>query len=159
MVAKTNYAANGGCGLPLISTINKVGLQPGPGIFCLKTYPGTAYCNGLYSQDQAFSFDGAFVPRFGVPLRKITDGTSNTLLIAERWLFVDDLNNQVASSSDNNSMYQGYDWDTVRWASSYIHTNGIAVGLPQPDSQGPREDATYRFGSSHPGVFIAWFIL
>ena len=157
MVAKTDYAANGGCGLPLISTVNKVGLPAGPGIFCLKTYPGTAYCNGLYNTDQAFSFDGTIVPRFGVELRKITDGTSKTLLFAERWLYIDDLNNSVASSSDNNSMYQGYDWDTVRWASGYVHTNGSALGMPRADTEGPREDATYRFGSSHPGVFLASF--
>jgi len=157
LVAKTDYAANGGCGMPPITTIDGQGRPGGPRLQCAEYYPEPFFCNALFTTEQASKFDGPFVPRFGIKLREISDGTSQTLLIGERSLHVDyhDPDHGGNLPSDNNSMYQGYDWDTTRWASSFVDYRGIQIGMPRPDSEGPREAATYRFGSSHPSVFLA----
>ena len=61
------------------------------------------------------------LPRFPIELRQITDGTSKTLLMAEKYLRTDlygDSGTEISvnSCADNNSPYQGYDWDVIRWA-------------------------------------------
>ncbi|MGI9456589.1 MAG: DUF1559 domain-containing protein [Aeoliella sp.] len=160
MVAKTDYAANGGCGMPQINTVDRQGRPTGPGsIHCVKHYPHPSVCQGLYSRSQANKFDGVIVPRWPIKLMRITDGTSHTLLFAERSLHIDfhDPSHGANLPSDNNSMYQGYDWDTVRWASSFTRSNGDMPGMPKPDTADPPEGATFRFGSSHAGGFIASF--
>lgn len=153
LVAKTDYAANGGSLLP---GRGGVGTMAGPALSCMVSYPD---CPGLVTQDEAFQGNGAFVPRFGVKLQKFTDGTSKTLMFAERWLHVSlhDLAHDHFVPYDNNSMYQGWDWDTVRWASSYQESNGSMLGTPWPDSQGdtgvrgPLPSESFRFGSAHSG--------
>jgi len=158
MVAKTDYAANGGCAMPDITTEDQEGRPAGPRLRCAEFYPHPYFCGGLYSREQASKFDGVVVPRFGVELSEITDGAARTMLISERFLHVDyhDPDHGANLAADNNSMYQGYEWDTIRWASSYVNpADGSMPGMPKPDTEDPREPATYRFGSSHPGVFLA----
>lgn len=158
LVAKTDYAANGGCGIPSLTTKDQQGRPAGPGIHCLKHYPHPAVCRGLYSRNKADKFDGVVIPRFGVTLQEITDGARHTLLISERFLHVDyhSPNHGGNLAADNNSAYQGYEYDTIRWASSYVNPrNGSTPAMPRHDSVGPREPATYRFGSFHPGIFMA----
>lgn len=151
LVAKSDYAANGGCNIPQ-------GAGPaGPGsIHCLKHYPHPSVCQGLPTKTYSEKFDGTIVPRFGLKLAKIKDGTSKTMLAAERYVHrsYHDPAHGANVPSDNNSMYQGYDWDVVRWASSYTRADGSTPGRPWRDSEGP-EGATYRFGSSHPGGLLA----
>ncbi|TWT85638.1 Type II secretion system protein G precursor [Posidoniimonas polymericola] len=153
LVAKSDYAANGGNQLPGQGGAN---VTSGPAKSCLVDYPA---CPGLASRAEAFKSNGPVVARYGVALRRITDGTSKTLLFGERWLHttLHDLNHGVFVGYDNNSMYQGYDWDTVRWASSQVNSNGEALGMPWPDQQGetgvrgPLPSSTFRFGSVHSG--------
>lgn len=152
LVAKSDYAGNGGCNIP-------DGAGPaGPGnIHCLEHYPSPFVCNGLPTKQYAAKFDGAVVPRFGLRLVKIIDGTSKTMYAAERYLpkIYHDPAHGANVPSDNNSMYQGHDWDVVRYASAWVHPVGdVMPGLPWPDNQGT-EAATYRFGGSHPGGFLA----
>lgn len=149
LVAKTDYAGNSGSLLP---GRGGASTTAGPALSCIVDYPN---CPGLYSSKAAFQANGAIIPRFGVKLRMITDGTSKTMLFGERWLHVSlhELNHGVFVGYDNNSMYQGYDWDTVRWASGDTST----LGMPWPDSQGdpglrgPLPSETFRFGAAHPG--------
>jgi hypothetical protein len=116
----------------------------------------------LPSKQDIAKFDGTVVPRFGVKLLKIKDGTSKTMFAAERYLpkIYHDPNHGANVPSDNNSMYQGHDWDVIRYASAWVHPNGIMPGLPLPDSNlapgaTSPEGATYRFGGSHAGGFLA----
>lgn len=154
LVAKTDYAANGGTRVPGLT-------MAGPAKQCLVTYPD---CPGLITSRDAFAnTNGAFAPRVGVPLRRIIDGTSKTLLIAERWLHLSlhEPTHGVFVGYDNNSMYQGWDQDTIRWASGQSQADGTMLGMPWPDSQGepgirgPLPAASYRFGSSHAGTLLA----
>ena len=157
LVAKTDYAANGGNRMPGRGGAE---LGAGPPYQCVVTYPN---CTGLATSEAAFAGNGAVVPRFGVQLRQVTDGTSTTLLYAERWMHttMHELDHGFSVQFDNSSMYQGWDWDTVRWASSHQEADGTLLGTPWPDSQGdpgkrgPIPIDCYRFGSAHPGGLVA----
>jgi hypothetical protein len=151
LVAKTDYAANGGSKMP---GRGGAGLGAGPPYQCIVTYPN---CTGLVSSDEAFQGNGAVVPRFGVQLRQVTDGTSNTILFGERWVHVSmhELDHGIPVQYDNSSMYQGWDWDTIRWASGHVEADGTLLGTPWSDDQGdtgrrgPIPSDCYRFGSAH----------
>ncbi|MCA9188040.1 MAG: DUF1559 domain-containing protein [Pirellulaceae bacterium] len=148
LVAKTDYAANGGCYSP--NENNPVGWTAGPPLTCLNTYPD---CNwGPYTDKNVNKyFDGAVNPRLPVPLKKVKDGTSKTMLVAEKFLRDEyhDLSHTINTCSDNNSLYQGYDWDVIRWTKARI-----ASYVPQPDTA-VEDNCSVRFGSSHAAIFNA----
>ncbi|MCA9184777.1 MAG: DUF1559 domain-containing protein [Pirellulaceae bacterium] len=131
LIAKTDYAANGGG--------SRVKLSPGPNINCLKIYPDCPF-----TDDRLLKFfDGIVGERSEVKGSHIKDGTSKTMLAAEKYLDVEQYLTGL-DDADNNSMYQGHDWDTVRWANQTY--------LPQRDR--PDYNGQYSiFGSAHPSVF------
>jgi prepilin-type N-terminal cleavage/methylation domain-containing protein len=165
LVAKTDYAGSGGCGLPGQTTVDKQGRPAGPGRKqCVTHYPNPGLCMGLVEREKAAKFDGVIVPRWPVELREIPDGTSNTMLIAEAYMHFSFYDSTDPVPNNNNSMYQGYDRDTVRWSSGFVNPNASfpdfrTPGMPLPDTEGePRFAGTLdRFGSAHPGVFQASF--
>lgn len=71
----------------------------------------------------------------------ISDGTSNTLMVAEKRLNASRLG--VAQSDDNEGYTAGWDHDTVRGAS----------GAPLPDLTSGTGHGDGRLGSSHSGLF------
>ena len=81
----------------------------------------------------------------------ISDGTSNTYLIGEKYMdalhYVDGI-----SGSDNRGMYQGEDYDIGRW------TTSAAGGAAMDSILGPQQDtpgynSEYIFGSAHSDAF------
>jgi len=158
LVAKSDYAANGGSRMPGRGGAN---LGTGPAYNCVIEYPN---CDKLPTYEAASKGNGAVMPRFGVKLQQVTDGTSNTMLYGERWVHVTmhDLDtippvHLQTVQYDNSSMYQGWDWDVVRWASAFEESDGSLLGTPWPDSRGdtgrrgPIPSECYRFGSAHSG--------
>lgn len=100
-----------------------------------------------------------------MPARRIldiTDGSSNTILIAEKQVHVSVLG---SAGGDNESWNNpGWDQDNVRCGNQPDGgnlPNNVNDSLPLPDDKHP--DSTKptfwsnRFGSSHPGVFNAVF--
>ena len=82
----------------------------------------------------------------------LTDGTSNTILIAEKRMnlaFAD----SACQADDNDGYVGGFEDDNVRWGAF----------PPEPDMVGPEETFSmihpriFQFGSSHPGVLQAVF--
>lgn len=150
MVAKTDYAASGGS----YSTAegSPVGWFAGPSLSCLQDYPNCGF--GGYTADNISAyFDGAVVPRFPVELRQFSDGTSKTMLVAEKYLAFQFYNGSgteqtTNSCADNNCVFQGYDWDVIRWS------NRAPNYQPVNDSQ-LFEACTVRFGSAHVSGFHA----
>lgn len=142
MVAKTDYAANGGRYSPAAG--NPVGWSIGPPLSCLDTYPNCDF--GAYTRRNIESyFDGVVVPRFPVKIRQISDGTSQTIMVAEKFLRPDFYGSgfkKINTCSDNDSLYQGYDWDVIRW------TNRDPRYLPKKDSAA-NDACSVRFGSAH----------
>jgi prepilin-type N-terminal cleavage/methylation domain-containing protein/prepilin-type processing-associated H-X9-DG protein len=142
--AKTDYAINGGT-----STVQGTG--QGPAFICLSVYPnwgpGTGPGAGCrFNNDDAViarSFNGISFDHTGAKMKQITGGTSKTILVGEKSLqprfyetgYGDEDNGWKGNDGDNNSMYQGYDWDVVRFPSGSLDNNGQPQGiLPTPDS-------------------------
>jgi prepilin-type N-terminal cleavage/methylation domain-containing protein len=121
-VAKTDYAANAG----------DIFLDVGPGPDSLIEGDSNTYVWPEYRAT------GICFLRSQVRVVDITDGASNTILAGEknlprgRYLTGDD-------RGDDQSMYSGDDFDTLRWAN--------ASWLPVSDKAAPYSEA--RFGSAH----------
>jgi len=141
-LAKTDYAVNGG-------TYRFLG--SGPGIACEaaydeRKYPNIPNCNWTHSD--AFlkaNFDGISGERSEISVQDVNDGASHTMLAAEKYL------NPAyyytgTDPADNNSAYQGNDWDVARWTSL----------VPWQDTMG-FDTSSSRFGSAHSAVFQAAF--
>jgi hypothetical protein len=136
--AKSDYAANGGTNWML-----------GPGgatIECLTTFPN---CTWMRSEEEiAKTFNGITTERSEVKLKQVIDGTSKTLLVSEKYL--NPWNYDEHDDADDCSMYQGNDFDTVRW------TNRDIAFLPSQDTPGV-DSNSFRFGSAHPTAMNAVF--
>lgn len=119
--AKTDYAANGG-----------------DGPYCQDGMPnGDRFCLDIET--------GVIYQRSMVAIRDITDGTSNTYLLGEKYM------NRYwyttgQDNGDDQSMYVGYDLDVNRWTQN----DPVAPYTPLRD-RGNLEQY-YRFGSVHPGA-------
>jgi prepilin-type N-terminal cleavage/methylation domain-containing protein/prepilin-type processing-associated H-X9-DG protein len=90
---------------------------------------------------------GVVVRGQGVRIAEVTDGTSNTLAVAEKRLNAAWLGQ--AQADDRIGYTAGWGEDTLRYTTA----------MPAPDFQGRAdEDGGGLFGSSHPGRFNAVFV-
>jgi prepilin-type N-terminal cleavage/methylation domain-containing protein len=107
------------------------------------------------------SLDGPLTPSTGlrITFAHIKDGTANTLLVAEKWLYVQWYNDRTTgggSCIDNEGWCNGWDNDGICFSStkSYTAPNGIVV--PQPDSQ-TGWSCGLVFGSAHTTGMVSVF--
>jgi hypothetical protein len=91
---------------------------------------------------------GVISLRSEVRIADIADGTSNTLLVAEKYKHPA-LYEQGHDPADDMSMFQGYDWDTVRIARPSLP--------PLRDGSLPVDDQRFGFGGPHPTGLLAAF--
>jgi prepilin-type processing-associated H-X9-DG protein len=117
-VAQTDYAANAG----------DTGVGGGPGPPSL-----AAGDNPAYPWNDNQKANGICYLRSEVVTAQILDGTSHTYLIGEKYV------NAGLDPGDDQTMYSGYDYDTLRWARP--------ASPPLMDSSAL---AFRRFGSAHP---------
>ncbi len=126
---------------------------------------GTQFANGTPTNGSADNGSGTVdgvVVRTNVPqitLLLITDGTSNTVLVAEKWLNPHQWGND---GGDNEPWVNaGWDEDVVRiGGGTFTYTNPISGATvtiprtPQPDNLAPNPSSgsiwNQQFGSSHP---------
>jgi prepilin-type N-terminal cleavage/methylation domain-containing protein len=83
---------------------------------------------------------------FGVDikLKYISDGTSKTYMVGEKYLHQDAYDcDGTKNGGDNHSYFQGYDWDVNRWADK------------PPLRDTPGLDVYTMFGSAHPAAWHA----
>ncbi|MBA3481136.1 MAG: DUF1559 domain-containing protein [Pirellulales bacterium] len=78
-----------------------------------------------------------------IEFQHIADGTTNTYMMGEKNLNPDSYEGNVGSGGDNHSYFQGFDWDTHRFAAE------------PPIQDSPGFDLYQQFGSSHPGAWHA----
>jgi prepilin-type N-terminal cleavage/methylation domain-containing protein len=135
--SKADYAANGGTLDPFLGSFGDIG--------CLDRYPNCGF------PDIKNGFDGISTVISEVKIGQITDGTSKTCLIGEKYLNP----NQYETGSgctNNNSNTQGNDWDVNRWFPSARRGSTAVQNVdgrrPRKDTPG-FEDCTQRFGSAH----------
>ncbi|MHB1034436.1 MAG: DUF1559 family PulG-like putative transporter [Pirellulales bacterium] len=88
--------------------------------------------------------NGPIIQLGGIKTSDIRDGTSNVLLIAERYLNPDSYLSGTDHDNDQN-LYMGLDRDVNRWTAE----------TPIPDT--PGYSTWFRFGSAHPGGLQAVF--
>jgi prepilin-type N-terminal cleavage/methylation domain-containing protein/prepilin-type processing-associated H-X9-DG protein len=170
VLAKTDYAINGGH-----SSMSTLG--GGPTMICLTVYPNWGpglpqpggSCSFINTEATiASQFTGISTDHTGAKLKQITDGASKTILAGEKSVqprFYEtgygDAPDWKHDDGDNNSMYEGYDWDTHRFPSGSFSDSGQPQGhLPIRDTDcdgfypgcAVAGDIKSIFGSAHPGA-------
>jgi prepilin-type N-terminal cleavage/methylation domain-containing protein/prepilin-type processing-associated H-X9-DG protein len=85
-----------------------------------------------------------------VRLADISDGASNTYLVGEKRLNPDAYFDG-SDGTDNNAIFEGYDWDICRWSLWNGSTTNPAYSVPLPDTPGNTDP--YSFGGAHAGSF------
>jgi prepilin-type N-terminal cleavage/methylation domain-containing protein/prepilin-type processing-associated H-X9-DG protein len=167
LVCKSDYAGNGGSNSPGDGSI---GWSTGPGsdsdLSCLTSYPKCDWKS--YTDDNVTSvLNGVVLPRFGVEVRQVSDGTSNTIYAAEKYLHADYYFGDgageytVNSCADNGHAYQAYDWDIIRWINS--GNKNAPSGSYPTGKYTPTHDTTwsdpcsFKFGGPHSSGFNALF--
>jgi len=100
-------------------------------------------------------FTGISHLRIGISLKAIEDGLSNTYLIGEKYLFVDDYETG-RSPGDNESLYSGYCTDLHRFTGN-IYADQTKRDLPPMQDNvswiGKPLPGFLRFGSAHASGF------
>ena len=91
---------------------------------------------------------GIVYQRSVVKMSEITDGTSQTYLIGEKYLSSDHYTTGD-DGGDNHSAFQGFDRDTVRWTN--VLGDDFAPQCDIPRIEETVEIVVFGFGSAHPG--------
>jgi hypothetical protein len=132
-------------------------------------YNGNGGSYGTWSNliSSTNSLDGVFVPApktagcNKVTMTSITDGTSNTLLIGEKWLYHEWYNDRTSGGGaciDNEGWCNGWDNDSIGFSGTIIYntphlfSGSQYVVLPVQDST-LAWSCGLNFGSAHVGSF------
>ena len=102
--------------------------------------PDTESEEETFTWQSSSNYWGIIYQRSETRMADITDGTSNTLLIGEKYLNPDNYETG-RDGGDNENMYTGHNNDNLRWAQTQI-------GAPRQDQ--PGYASSFLFGSPHP---------
>lgn len=133
--ARSDYAANAGDIRELERWCEKHVPKAFDAAKLLNWRPQTDWYNGI-------GYCGAIVE-----MRHITDGTSNTYAVGERFL-EPEKSLRGEATADDWPMYNGFQDDLYR-SVYYDPSEPDKAQIPKPDVDGVED--SYRFGSSHPG--------
>jgi prepilin-type N-terminal cleavage/methylation domain-containing protein/prepilin-type processing-associated H-X9-DG protein len=156
-VVKGDYAANSGdairhAGVAFTTAANFVDPDP-------SDYPKLASTKWTNTNDptSAYYQTGVIYYRSEVAGKKITDGTSKTYLIGEKFVRPDEYENVLPTKTndyygENQGAYSGYEWDNQRVAWNPNAAYDKELYQPRQDAiigvDGP---GFLAFGSAHPG--------
>lgn len=154
VLTRSDYAANSGDSL----------LHAGQGF----SGPDTFQYPDSYNEEDAtkwtntndettrFYQTGVIHYRSEIRFSQITDGTSKTYLIGEKYVDIDayeDVNSLQGNGryGENQCAWAGFEWDNHRVAWNDASPREPEDYQPQQDRAGVVNPALYAFGSSHPG--------
>ncbi len=141
LLAKNDYAANGGAS----------NHTPGPGPTCYSDYP---LCGTNGADVRPLPQNGIIGPRWGAKFRQITDGTSKTAMVVEKYL-PQPLYENGLHNGDNNSIYSGYDIDNSRNFGERPYQDTDLSTINANDLNSLKALYQKSAGSPHPGVVQA----
>jgi prepilin-type N-terminal cleavage/methylation domain-containing protein len=129
--ALTDYAGNGGTLTGGCCNASNQG--PSPQSDQNSSFSALAYFQDSTKAPYWAIANGIIYGGSTVRLKDIPDGTSKTYLVGEKGLQPHCYDGQQSGrcQDDDQSMYQGYDWDTTRWAGD---ASSPPVGIPAPGS-------------------------
>ncbi|QDU89093.1 hypothetical protein Pla175_24790 [Pirellulimonas nuda] len=104
-----------------------------------------------------FDAPGEFAKGVPSPVRiaQITDGTSKTMMIGEKWVFASEY--EGGGPSDDRGWLDGWDPDTVRLTCTGPAPDGALPQLMADSDSKGLDNQAYLFGSAHSGVLNAAF--
>jgi prepilin-type N-terminal cleavage/methylation domain-containing protein len=155
MVARSDYAANGGDKITLPSSIGGGAWSSncGNGDCGPPAWPTEQTLQATLQIVHAYQPTGIVCILSEVKAAQISDGAANTYLAGEKNL-VPDYYSTGVDSGDNENMYIGDNSDVTRWvATSGANSQGFLP--PWPDT--PGYDNYNSFGSAHPSTFSMVF--
>lgn len=137
-IARTDYAGNGG-------NARQAGASPddqGP-----QSRAAAATFTSWINRDE---LNGVIYQRSIVRIAQITDGTSKTALVGEKYVSPDHYSNGKSDGDDQN-IFVGHDWDNLRFTGFPTGTDRVI--RPQQDQAGLYlvNDGQPAFGAAHPG--------
>lgn len=156
-VSKSDYACNGG------NYQNSLpeGTYKHPEIVLVNQFPktfeaGAAYVPQTADQTKMNLATGICNFRSEVNMKSVTDGTSNTYLVGEKWMETDSYETGL-SRGDGEPAFTGNNADTIRM--TWIGTDPANFALwglaPDTDTQNENRNR-FKFGSAHNGVNMAF---
>ncbi|HBO46102.1 MAG TPA: hypothetical protein DD670_19700, partial [Planctomycetaceae bacterium] len=102
--------------------------------------------SGTYNFGSSKNGTGIMAAHFFTRMNDITDGTSHTYLVGEKYLDPDAYEGGI-SKGDNQGPYTSEDEDSSRWAA----VSGTSTTLLPPMQDRAGVESTIHFGSAHPG--------
>jgi prepilin-type N-terminal cleavage/methylation domain-containing protein/prepilin-type processing-associated H-X9-DG protein len=172
-VAKTDYAANSGDSRQWSADSMTSPMNYAEAATAKWTL--TSFCQRVVGDPLGPNFQycqtGVMFYRSEVKVSQITDGTSYTYLVAEKFVDPDGYDGGKLSNTepgysdgDNQSMLVGYEWDNHRVAFNPGPPGGPQVSIananffqPEQDTPGKAGQDYGKFGSAHSGGFNAAF--
>ena len=147
LIARSDYAASGG------------DKSDGTwGCYCPNTVEqGDQWTEATWKVKQlsAYHTTGVFYGRSQVTLAEISDGTSKTYMLGERFADPDHYADGICGA-DDEGWDTGWDWDTVRWSGASESADD-KVGFPdenfRPTQDTPGITLGLVFGSAHANSF------
>ncbi len=167
-VAKTDYAASSGD-----SAVTASDTEQGETLWMPSSYSeADSTGQSVFARFEGFTEDpkdggrrwqtGVSYYRSEIALKRIEDGASNTYMVGEKFLGVDQYESSPGGSAtpgfdwgENQDMYTGYEWDNHRGAWP-LNGNGFAKDAyqPQQDQAGlAPPNPQLKFGSAHAAGF------
>lgn len=156
LASKTDYACNGG-NIRTTELFDSIGGGPSENAGgLLATKPGDSPSYEISSEgDRKSDWSGICHYRSEIKMRQITDGTSNTYMVGEKWMYVENYENGL-DDGDNEPAFVGNNNDTIRMT-YYSAVEPVKYGL-QSDTEDPKASngqsyGRRKFGGPHPGGF------
>jgi prepilin-type processing-associated H-X9-DG protein len=158
LVVKGDYAANSGDSLTHAGNgfgSDQFAVPPSTAVVIAGTYSGWTPTNQTTGASARFYQTGVIYYRSAITSKRITDGTSHTYLVGEKFLSPDGYENLLPGGNgrygDNQGAYSGYEWDNHRVAWNPASTYTPEDYQPRQDFPGVDNPNWLAFGSAHAG--------